>query len=255
MKYPSLVILLMMLVALVGCREEHPKSGPVTFEVNQQAPAPVNPAFTGSVTGLVNLAGAAPKAGAIDMSQDPACVMGANAGASHVSEAFAVKSGKLGNVFVYVKEGLPAGNYGVPSTPVVIDQQGCKYVPHVAGAVAGQTVRFLNSDPTMHNVHPDAQKNSPWNITQTPKGEPIEKSFAKPELMMKVSCNQHPWMRMYLNVVEHPFFAVSDADGKFEIKGLPEGEYVLAAVHERLGERTFKVKVEAKKSAVVGFSF
>ncbi len=171
------------------------------------------------------------------------------------SEAFAVKSGKLGNVFVYVKEGLPEGNYGVPSAPVVIDQKGCRYVPHVAGAVAGQMVRFLNSDPTMHNVHPDAQANSPWNITQTPKGEPIEKKFTKPELMMKVSCNQHPWMRMYLNVVEHPFFAVSDAAGKFEIKGLPPGEYTLGAVHERMGEETIKVTVAAQKAATVEFGY
>ncbi|MEO5935886.1 MAG: hypothetical protein ABIP81_01595, partial [Terriglobales bacterium] len=144
MKYPSLVILLVMLAALVGCRkDEAPAKSTQTAEMKApaQAPAPVNPAFTGSVTGVVNLAGASPKAAAIDMSQDPACVMGPNAGGAHVSEAFAVKSGKLGNVFVYVKEGLAAGNYGVPTAPVVIDQQGCKYVPHVAGAVAGQTVR------------------------------------------------------------------------------------------------------------------
>lgn len=245
---------LLSLLLVAGCgKEEQPKTSAQTFEVKQ--PAPVNPAVTGTVTGVVGFAGAAPKAAAIDMSQDPACVMGPNAGKESVSEAVVVNGGKLANVFVYVKEGLPAGNYGVPTEPVVIDQQGCRYVPHVAGAVAGQKVRFLNSDPTMHNVHPDAQANSPWNITQTPKGDPIEKSFSKPELMMKVSCNQHPWMRMYLNVVPHPFFAVSGADGKFEIKGLPPGEYTIAAVHERLGEQRARVTVAAKQSTTAEFSF
>lgn len=251
-------ILLLALSGVIGCghgdapppARKEPTSAP-----KATAPAPVNPAFTGNITGVVTFTGTPPKLGVIDMSQDPACVMGPNAGVAHVSEAFVVTSGKLANVFVYVKEGLGAANYGVPPTPVVIDQQGCRYVPHITGAVAGQTVRFLNSDPTMHNVHPDAQANSPWNITQTPQGEPIEKTFAKPELMMKVSCNQHPWMRMYLNVVAHPFFAVSDGEGKFEIKGLPAGQYTLAAVHERMGEKTFKVKVEAQRTAAVEFGY
>ena len=93
------------------------------------------------------------------------------------------------------------------------------------------------------------------SITQTPRGEPIEKTFPRPELMMKVSCNQHPWMRMYLNVVEHPFFAVSDVNGKFEIEGLPAGEYTVVAVHERMGEKTIKVKIEAQKTAATEFGF
>ena len=227
-------------------------------KLKETKPAPsaarVDPATAGSIAGVVKFDGAAPKAQAIDMSQDPACGFGMGTPVN-LSEAFQVKGGKLANVFVYVKEGLPAGSYGLTQTPLIIDQKGCRYVPHVAGVFVGQKVRFQNSDPTMHNVHPDAQASSPWNITQTPKGDPIEKSFPKPELMMKVSCNQHPWMRMYLNVVEHPFFAVSDADGKFEIKGLPPGEYTLGFVHEKMGEKAIKVKVEAKKSAAVELEF
>ncbi|HUS18613.1 MAG TPA: hypothetical protein VMZ25_03100 [Terriglobales bacterium] len=250
--FSSFLLFSFSVLLLVGCGE---KSGaPTSTEKptsSQTAAVKIDPATAGSVAGVVKFEGASPKAQAIDMSQDPACTMGA---APNSSEAFAVKGGKLGNVFVYVKEGLPAGKYEVPQ-PTVIDQKGCKYVPHVAGAMAGQKVQFLNSDPTMHNVHPDAQANSPWNVTQTPKGEPIEKSFPHAELMMKVSCNQHPWMRMYLNVVEHPFFAVSDAEGKFEIAGLPAGDYLLGFVHEKLGEETVEVKVEAQKAAKVEISF
>lgn len=254
MRPPSFFSLfLLSSLFLAGCGEKKAEtssqSGRNTqSDAAQTQPAPINPAVTGTVAGVVRFEGTAPKAAEIDMSQDPACVMGTK---PNFSEAYQVKGGKLANVFVYVKEGLPKGDYGVPAAAVVIDQKGCRYVPHVAGAVMGQKVQFLNSDPTMHNVHPDAQNNSPWNVTQTPKGDPIEKTFTKPELMMKVSCNQHPWMRMYLNVVEHPFFAVSDAEGKFEIKGLPPGEYELAFVHEKLGEKTARVKVEEQKTAQV----
>jgi plastocyanin len=249
LKISFLLLALTGSLIFAGCGDKSSK-GETTTAVQQpaSAPAPINPAVTGTVTGVVKFEGAAPKAAEIDMSQDPACTMGTP---KNFSEAYRVKGGKLANVFVYVKEGLPKANYGVPASPVVIDQKGCRYVPHVAGAVVGQKVHFLNSDPTMHNVHPNAQASSPWNITQTPKGDPIEKSFPKAELMMKVSCNQHPWMRMYLNVVEHPFFAVSDAEGKFEIKGLPPGEYTLAFVHEKVGEKTSRVKVEEQKTATV----
>ncbi|HUQ49363.1 MAG TPA: hypothetical protein VM056_01510 [Terriglobales bacterium] len=238
-----------MLLAACGQKPAPPE---LASTLKQDA-VKIDPAFAGTIAGVVKFDGTAPKAQPIDMSQDPACTFGNKA--ESLSEAFAVKDGKLGNVFVYVKLGLPAGSFGVPQTPVVIDQKGCRYVPHVSGAMVGQTVQFLNSDPTMHNVHPDAQNNSPFNVTQTPKGEPIERKFSKAEMMMKVSCNQHPWMRMYLNVVENPFFAVTDAVGKFEIKGLPAGEYTLVAVHEKLGEKTIRVKVEPKKAARAEFGF
>jgi plastocyanin len=251
-----LALLLASLVLLSGCGQKQAgtesSSANTQSDQQQAAPAPINPAVTGTVAGVVKFDGAVPKAAEIDMSQDPACTMGTPA---NFGEAYQVKGGKLANVFVYVKEGLPKANYGVPPTPVVIDQKGCRYFPHVAGTVAGQKVRFLNSDPTMHNVHPNAEENTQWNITQTPKGDPIEKTFSKPELMMMISCNQHPWMRMYLNVVDNPFFAVTDADGKFEIKGLPPGEYTLAALHEKLGEKTFKVKVEEQKTSAAEFAF
>ena len=73
--------------------------------------------------------------------------------------------------------------------------------------------------------------------------------------MLPVKCNQHPWMKMYVNVVKSPFYAVTDKDGKYEIKGLPPGDYTLAFVHEKLGEQDQKVTVAAKDSKTVDTTF
>jgi hypothetical protein len=125
----------------------------------------------------------------------------------------------------------------------------------VLGAIVGQTVEIVNADDTTHNIHPMPAHNKQWNESQLPKAEPIEKTFNKPEVMIPIKCNQHPWMRMYLNVVSNPFFAVSGSDGKFEIKGLPPGEYTLAAVHEKLGEQDMKITVGPKESKTADFTF
>jgi hypothetical protein len=97
--------------------------------------------------------------------------------------------------------------------------------------------------------------NKQWNESQLPKAEPIEKRFNQPEIMIPIKCNQHAWMKMYLNVVDFPFFAVSGPDGRFEIKGLPPGEYTLAAAHEKLGEQDVKVTVGPKESKTTDFTF
>jgi plastocyanin len=210
----------------------------------------VDPSTAGSITGVVAFKGAAPKPPMLDMSQDPACPP-----QPQPSEVVAVKNGKLANVFVYVKDGLPSGSFPAPGEPAVLDQKGCRYLPHVVGVLIGQQLKVLNSDIAQHNVHPMPASNPQWNESQMPMGKPITKTFAQPEMMIPVQCNQHPWMRAYVNVMSHPYFAVSAADGTFEIKNLPPGEYTLAAVHEKLGERTMKVKVGAKESATAGFVF
>jgi hypothetical protein len=127
----------------------------------------------------------------------------------------------------------------------------------VLALMAGQTLRVLNGDPTMHNVHaqPSAPSNSQWNMSQMPKGAPIETSFHDPEVMMQFKCNQHPWMKAFVNVAANPFHAVTDANGTFELRGLPPGEYMIAAVHEALGEQTQKVTVGAKESQAADFTF
>jgi plastocyanin len=214
-----------------------------------QAATPIDPATAATLIGTVKFDGAAPKAAKIDMSQDPACK------GSNEAENVVVEGGDLANVFVYVKDGLGNRTFDVPKDPVVLEQQGCKYHPHVLGVMAGQTVQIKNDDQTTHNIHPTPKDNREWNESQPPSTPPLEKTFAREEIMLPVKCNQHPWMKMYVNVVKSPFFAVTDKSGKYEIKGLPPGDYTLAFVHEKLGEQDQKVTVAAKDSKTVDASF
>jgi len=240
------------LVLLGGCSkketaEEQP-AAPATAAPAATA-APIDPATAASISGTVKLDGAAPKAAAIDMSQDPACK------GQNTAENIVVSGGNLANVFVYVKEGLGNRTFEVPKEPVVVDQQGCKYHPHALGVMVGQTVKIVNSDPTTHNIHPTPKDNREWNESQAPQSAPLEKTFAREEILLPVKCNQHPWMRMFISVVKNPFFAVSGPDGKYEIKGLPPGDYTLAFVQEKLGEQDVKVTLAAKDSKTVDMAF
>ena len=184
------------------------------------------------------------------MTADPACPQ-----APQASDSVVVKDGKLANVFVYVKEGLPGGRFATPSDPIVLDQKGCRYIPHVLGIMAGQPLKILNSDAADHNIHAMANSNRSWNESQMSKDPAMVKSFARPEMMIAVQCNQHPWMRAYINVMAHPYYAISGPDGRFEIKNLPAGEYMLVAIHEKFGEQATKVRVSAKQKAKADFSF
>ena len=241
------------LLILAGCskKEEAPAAGPAAEAPAAAAPAatPIDPATVATVNGTVKFDGPAPKASKIDMSQDPGC-KGANEAENEV-----VSGGDLANVFVYVKDGLGNRTFDVPKDPVVLDQSGCKYHPHVLGVMAGQTVQIKNDDPTTHNIHPTPKDNREWNESQPPSSPAIEKTFAREEIMLPVKCNQHPWMKMYINVVKSPFYAVTGKDGKYEIKGLPPGDYTIAFVHEKLGEQDQKVTLTAKDTKTVDQSF
>jgi hypothetical protein len=185
------------------------------------------------------------------MTQDPGCPS-----SPQPADAVVVNGGKLANVFVYIKEGLPANAVFVHLiAPATLDQKGCRYVPHVLGIEAGAPLTITNSDTADHNIHDMPSNNPPFNESQMPTSKPIVKTFANPEMMIPVQCNQHPWMRAYINVMSHPYFAVSAADGSFSIKNLPPGEYTLAAVHEKFGEQTMKVKVGPKMDTDARFTF
>ena len=213
------------------------------------AATPIDPATAASVSGTVKFDGAAPKPAKIDMSQDSNCA------GSNTAENLVVSGGHLENVFIYVKDGLGNRAFNVPTEAVTLVQSGCKYKPHVLGVMTGQTIKIINGDPTTHNIHPTPKDNREWNESQAPQAPPLEKTFAREEISLPVKCNQHPWMRMFVNVVKNPFYAVSGADGKFEIKGLPPGDYTIAFVHEKLGEQNQKVTLAAKDAKTVEVTF
>jgi plastocyanin len=242
------------LLLLVACnKKENTEQSSNSMSEKEAAPAPaaapIDPATVATVKGTVKFDGTAVKPSKIDMSQDPACK------GTNEAENIVVDGGDLANVFVYVKDGLGNRTFDVPKDPVMLDQSGCKYHPHVLGVMAGQTVQIKNDDMTTHNIHPTPKDNREWNESQPPSAPPIEKNFAREEIMLPVKCNQHPWMKMYVSVVKSPFFAVTDKSGKYEIKGLPPGDYTIAFVHEKLGEQDQKVTVAAKDSKTVDQSF
>jgi len=247
------ILALCALLVLAACskKEEAPASNSAAEQPAASAPAatPIDPATVATVSGTVKFDGPAPKAAKIDMSQDPGCK------GTNQAEALVVDNGDLANVFVYVKDGLGNRTFDVPKDAAVLNQQGCQYHPHVLGVMAGQTVQIKNDDPTTHNIHPTPKDNREWNESQPPSSPALEKAFAREEIMLPVKCNQHPWMKMYVNVVKNPFYAVTGPNGKFEIKGLPPGDYTIAFVHEKLGEQDQKVTVAPKDTKTVDQSF
>ena len=212
------------------------------------------PAGGGSIAGTVKFTGTAPANPAIDMSEEPACK--SKYSGNPTDPQVVVADGKLANVFVYVKSGLPAGQkFAVPAEPAVIDQEGCLYHPRSFGVMAGQKLEIKNSDPVLHNIKAVPTKNRGFNISQPKEGMTTTRTFATEEVMVPIECNVHGWMHASVGVLNHPFFATSKPDGTFEIKGLPAGTYEIEARHEKLGTRKATVTVPATGAATSDFTF
>jgi len=190
------------------------------------------PAQAGDITGKVTLKGTPPAAPQLPF--DPMCGK-LHTMPKHMPWYVVGKGGELADVFIYLKDGVTGKKYEVPAAPAVLDQVGCEYLPYVLGAQTGQTVRALNSDPLLHNVHPTptVAGNKEMNRAQLPKGPPLDHVFPNQEVFVRFKCDVHPWMFAYVGVIDHPFFAVSGKDGTFTIKNVPPGKYTIEAVHRK----------------------
>jgi plastocyanin len=171
------------------------------------------------------------------------------------SEEIVLEGGKLANVFVYVKSGLEGKSFPVPAEKRHLDQRGCLFVPHVLGVQVGQSVELANSDATLHTVHALPASNAESNDPQPQGTPPIDRRFDKPEVMVPLRCDIHPWMVAYVGVVPHPYYAVSGEDGAFSIANLPPGKYTLEAWHEKLGTQIRQVTVAPGRVATIDFDF
>ncbi len=208
----------------------------------------------GTITGSIKFTGAKPMMAKIDMSDEATCK--AKYPAAPTKEDVMVNAnGTLANVFVYVKSGLPASYQApAPSGAVVLDQNGCRYHPHVFGVMVGQTLEIKNSDGIAHNIKAKGVKNRPFNISQ-PNSMSTSRTFSTPEVMVPLECNVHGWMNAWVGVVANSFFAVSDGTGKFTISGLPAGTYVIEAWQEKYGTQTATVTVPATGAKQADFTF
>lgn len=213
------------------------------------APAPtVDLETAGTITGVVRLRGAAPEATRMR-------ITGKGCSGEAPGLDVLVHEGRVANAFVYLREGLGGGVYEPPKDQVVIDQKSCVYLPRVVGAQVGQEIVFLNSDPTLHNVHTVPRESRGVNFGMPVQGSKRSIHIDQPEVMVPVKCDIHPWMRAYVGVLPHPYFAVTGADGRFRIGNVPPGEYVLESWHERFGTKTARVSLERRGSVEVEFEY
>jgi hypothetical protein len=257
-----LTLLSLSLFVLASCKKSSDEAEGEDETEEEQAAVPYKPpAKLSSITGVIALNGNPPAPAPIDMSADTACQ---SKNPNAVSETIMAKDGKLQNVFIYIKDGSVTGgnrvtgySYPTPGSPVVLDQVGCHYIPHVVGIQTNQKLSVVNSDPTAHNINVQPTKGNPsWNVSQPPSTPAIEKNFARPETLIPVKCNQHPWMKAYIGVLKHPFFTVSGADGSFTIKDVPPGKYTVVAWHEKFGELPpMEVTVSDSGPGTANFTF
>jgi len=245
----SLLTMKLLLTCVAACAAFSSLSLP-----HEKAARPSTGDEVGTVRGKATFVGEAPKRRKVDMGSDKTC-QGLHTEPLREESVIVGEKGELANVFVWVSKGLEGKSFEPPKEPVLLEQKGCCYVPHVLGLQVGQKLVIKNTDPLTHNVHSFAKKNKSFNQSQQAGGKELEQVFDKEEVLMPLKCDIHGWMSTYVGVVEHPFFAVTKADGTFEIPGLPPGEYTLSAKHEALGLQKASVTVTAGGVLQSDFSF
>ncbi|HEV7498547.1 MAG TPA: carboxypeptidase regulatory-like domain-containing protein [Vicinamibacteria bacterium] len=257
MRNPLAIVTLAAPLALLACGGGDKEASAPPASTVAAAPASTTAGGgaakgSASIVGKISFAGTPPEAEKIKVSADPYCQKEHKDGLER--RVVDVKDGGVKDVFVYVKSGI-TGTYPPPTEAVELDQTGCMYKPHIIALQVGQPLKIKNDDETLHNIHPRPAVNSEFNIGQPRKGMESTRTFDKKEVMIPVGCDVHPWMRSYIAVLDHPFFAVTDENGKYEIKGLPPGDYEVEAVHEKLKSQTGKISVKDGEKATLDLSY
>jgi Polysaccharide lyase family 4, domain II len=256
--YCAMMFALLLALACGGKKEESsdetaaPKAAPTAAAPaggNQYDPSKA----TASISGKITFEGTKPTLAKIQMSADAYCA------SVHKTPVFEQSvevndNNTLKDVLVYVKDGADKWTYATPTQPVTLDQEGCQYRPHVIALMQNQPLKIVNSDPTLHNIHPMPAKNPEFNMGQPTKGMETTKTFAFDEII-PVKCDVHRWMNSHICVMKNPFFSVSGDDGSFEIKGLPAGTYTIEAWQEKLGTQTAQVTVTDGEKKEQSFTF
>lgn len=247
------VLPLVLVLLLAGCGGEEAATPDGDTDGATETPsAATAPTGTASISGTIAFTGTSPERPRLQLDRDCTALHDEPVLAQNV---VVNDGGTLKWVFVYVKEGVPEGTYATPSEPVVLDQEGCMYEPHVFGVQTNQTIQILNSDAFQHNIHALPEENRGFNQSTPNEGDRIEQSFRVPEVMVRIKCDVHGWMLAYAGVLDHPFFSTTGDDGTFNIEGLPAGTYTIEAWHETLGTQTMEVTVGDGEAATADFSF
>lgn len=249
----TLAIVSLGVAPLIGCGgggDSAPASGGSTDAAAPAASAGAT--GTASVAGKVTYAGPAPEVETVKMTADPQCKNLHPDGLERAAFELAEDGGVAG-VLVHVK-GI-SGSYPVPGQAGLLDQSGCTYHPRVLALQTGQDLTIRNSDETLHNIHPRPRVNQEFNVGQPRQGMETTRQFSEAEMMIPVGCDVHPWMRAYISVFSHPFFAVTGADGSFSIGDLPAGEYEVEAVHPQLETATGTVTVADGEAATLDLAY
>ena len=217
--------------------------------------APAEPQQGGvALKGTVQIKGTPPKPKKIRMNDAEGHCRGKTKGMEVEGDDIVVNpKGFVKWAFVYVKSGLEGKKFEVPKTPVVMQQQTCTYVPHVAGIMVGQDLLFRSGDPVLHIPHVNPRNNKEWGFSQAKPGDEKTKQFTAPEVMVRLICDVHQWMEAWIGVLDHPFYAVTDAAGKFEIKGLPPGKYTIEVWHEQYASVTEEIEITSSTPKALAF--
>ena len=203
----------------------------------------------GSIAGTVKLNGTAPAPKKLDITKDKE-VCGVT---EHFDESLVVgPNGGVKNAVISLTN-ITKGKPLDTATDTTLDQKGCQYQPRVTLVPANGTLKILNDDGILHNIHTFSKKNPPVNRAQPKFKKEIEEKFTTPELF-EVRCDAHAWMGGWMVVEDHPYYVLTDANGAFKLTDVPPGEYEIKVWHEKLGEQTQKVTVPAKGEAKSDFS-